>query len=220
MPFAAVPVTVYVTVVGVVDGLVILNVNKPFVAGSDAFGCVAVTVTVAVSLSVIVTVAGAVFTVNNALFVPVKVITTVSGCSNMMSSVTVTGIVTDVAPAGTVTVTGMFTMSIPLLAVPVTVKVIVVSVADGLLNVTVNNPLPAGSDALGCVAVTVTVALSSSAIVTVAGVALTVADALLVFNNVMITFSTPSTVASSVTVTGKITLVAFAGMMIVVGMLT
>ena len=215
----AVPVTVYVTVVGVVDGLVMLNVNSPFVAGSEAFGVVAVTVTVAVSLSVIVTVAGAVFTVNNALFVPVKVMTTVSDGSNIVSSVTVTGIVTLVAPAGMVTVTGINIVSMPFVAVPVTVKVIVVLVADGLLNVTVNNPLPAGSDAFGCVAVTLTVAASLSVIVTVAGVALTVADALLVFTNVMITFSTPSTVKSSVTVTGKVTLVAFAGMMIVVAML-
>ena len=218
MPFAAVPVTVYVTVVSVVDGLLILNVNKPFVAGSAALGCVAVTLTIAASLSAIVTVAGVVLTVNNGLFVPVKVITTVSGCSNMVSSVTVTGIVTDVAPAGIVTVTGINIVSVPFVAVPVTVKVIVVSVADGLLNVTVNNPLPAGSDAFGCVAVTVTVALSLSVIVTVAGVVLTVADALLVFTNVMITFSDPSTVKSSVTVTGKVTLVAFAGIIIVVAM--
>ena len=194
----------YVTVVGVVDGLVMLNVNSPFVAGSEAFGVVAVTVTVAVSLSVIVTVAGAVFTVNNGLFVPVKVITTVSDGSNIVSSVTVTGI---------------NIVSVPFVAVPVTVNVIVVSVADGLLNVTVNNPLPAGSDALGCVAVTVTVALSLSVIVTVAGVLLTVADGLLVLTKVMITVSAPSTVASFVTVTGKVTLVAFAGMMIVVAML-
>ena len=215
----AVPVTVYVTVVGVVDGLVMLNVNSPFVAGSDAFGVVAVTVTVAVSLSVIVTVAGVVFTVNNGLFVPVKVITTVSDGSNIVSSVTVTGIVTEVAPAGMVTVTGINIVSMPFVAVPVTVKVIVVLVADGLLNVTVNNPLPAGSDAFGCVAVTVTVAVSLSAMVTVAGVALTATAALLVLTKVMITVSAPSTVASSVTVTGKVTLVAFAGMMIVVAML-
>ena len=215
----AVPVTVYVTVVGVVDGLVMLNVNSPFVAGSDAFGVVAVTVTVAVSLSVIVTVAGVVFTVNNGLFVPVKVITTVSGCSNIVSSVTVTGIVTLVAPAGMVTVTGINIVSMPFVAVPVTVKVIVVLVADGLLNVTVNNPLPAGSAAFGCVAVTLTVAVSLSAMVTVAGVALTATAGLFVLTKVMITVSAPSTVASSVTVTGKVTLVAFAGMMIVVAML-
>ena len=204
--------------VGVLDGLVILNVNKPLVPGSLAL-VVPVTLTTAVSLSAIVTVAGVVFTVNNGLLTVVNVITTVSGCSSIKSSVTVTGIVTLVCPAGITTVTGIKTTSVPLLAVPVTVKVIVVSVATGLLMLTVNNPSVLGSDAFGCVAVTVTIAPSLSPIVTVAGAVSTVADGLLVLTKVITTSSVPSTIKSSITDIGKVTLVALAGITIVVAML-
>jgi hypothetical protein len=98
------------------------------------------------------------------------------------------------------------------------VYVTTVAVATGFVKLTVNNPLVLGSEALGVVATMLTTELSLSLIVTVAvasaGVVVTVTAVLVEFN-VIITFSDPSKVLSSVTVTGIVTLVVFAGIVTV-----
>ena len=163
--------------------------------------------------------------------------------SNPSAVPTVINITTTTGTAGTADYTSVTTtITIPVGATTVTVPV--ATLTDGIsegtetftltgtltsTNTTATAPIVAigtitDIDNLPIVSVTATQPNASepagNGLFTVAGVALTVADALLVLVSVMITFSTPSTVKSSVTVTGKITLVAFAGMMIVVAMLT
>ena len=107
---AAVPVTVYVTTVAVVDGLLMLTVNNPglVVLPSVVLGVVATMLTTDVVASNIVTVAvafaGTGVTVTAGLFVFVNVTITVSDPSTNASTAAVIGIATDVAPAGIVTV--------------------------------------------------------------------------------------------------------------------
>ena len=104
----------------------------------------------------------------------------------------------------------------PFKAVPVTVYVTVVAVLDGFVMLNVYNPLAPPSAALAVVAVTLTIAVSLSTMFTVAGVVSTVIAAFEVLTNVITTFSEPSTIKSFVTVTGKVILVALAGITIVV----
>ena len=79
--------TVKVTVVSVLEGLLIVNVKRPFVF-TDALGIVATTDITPESLFKIATVAGVVFTVNAGFDVPIKVINTVSVFSIIVSSTT------------------------------------------------------------------------------------------------------------------------------------
>ena len=100
----------------------IVNVNIPDVEGSDAFGVVAVTVTIApLSLSSMTIVEVALFTLNAVFEVLTKVMITVSCASTQRSSITDTGNVNTVAPAGISKVSGIAVKSTPLVAVPVTV---------------------------------------------------------------------------------------------------
>ena len=100
------------------------------------------------------------------------------------------------------------------MAVPVTVYVTVVATLTGLLKVKVNSPLVAGSPAW-VVATILTVDTSSSAMVTVAVFAVPMVTAVSVPVNVTITVSPPvSTKLSSITPTGIVIVVVFAGIVI------
>ena len=115
--------------------------------------------------------------------------------------------------------TGIVVVSVPFVAVPVIVKNTVVGVLDGLEILTVNCPFGEPSDAFGKLAVTVAIAVSLSKILILAGVVFPDIPALLVVaSNVIVTFSVPSTIKSSITLIGNVTLDVLAGITIVVVM--